>query len=422
MSYTRTVPVIFFLFTFQAHAGIVEICEAMVDSAAKTAHSLLDKSGRSYVYARALSQMEKTASSNDPKDDSVEVLSRLRDIDVEMRNSREVTAEEKAGFFEEVAEMALRIAEQREQAGEVGFGGKGMRAMYMWLSRHAIYSLGRPQIQIRIVKAIRSLMGKDWTWYRGDLERLLLDMGAVVGFTKEAAELFDSLPMRDLQELTDPEKHNLYSLSARPIIEKWRGAIELEALREYLVPALNDYTLKRAELANFNRWLDGHGLMDVAVNGPHGYRDRTPMIRLRMMIREDKRQFVNPLNAVLYQVFRYRIFYGIKNLDRVVRGDEKREPLFVKNAAYGALVIMSYMSQERNLSEAEIEERRQLIKNLSGPEHGRLIQSAIDAGSGNAAVNFMYGNNLNVDPLRDTSTKFTRVMNEHFKRWEFLEI
>lgn len=411
MSYSRTVLVIFLLFTVRAHAGF---CGDMVTSVAKAAYTVLDKSGRSYEFANALYRVERIANARV----SIQVTAsfdQLKEVDRDLRETPGATAEEKAGFYEEVANLSLRLARQQKETG-VAFEGSGMKGLYLWLSRHAIYSQGRPQIQQTFVKAIRSLQNSEASILRQHLERLLIDMGAVAGFTPEAIELLDGISLSDKQMLTDLSQLNVFSTFARPMIKKWRAAVELEELRDRLVPALNDYTLKR-ELRGFSRWFEGHGPYDISLDGPNGYYDRTPRIRATMMSREDKRKFLNPLNAVLYQLLRYRILFGIHNLDRVVHGDEKREPLFVNFASYGALVILSYMSQERNLSEAEVEERRDLIKRLSGPEHGRLLRGAIEVGSANATAHFLAGN-WSLDPLRDASPSFRKVMTDHFKHWE----
>lgn len=397
-----------------APAAQAGICESLVTGFFTVAHNLFDKTGRSYGFAKALSDIQRLAASthyHEMPGASSAVLDRMIQ---EFQSSPSVKAEEKAKLYEEVVKIFL--AEAARRAGPEHFtnnAGHGQNAIMVWIVLNASRAANKPGIQKLFVDAIGKLQRTESRWTRIMLERVLLELGAHagVGFERSALHLLDRIDLRDKVHLTSDIAALSASAYLRPYLYKWRPRVELEVLREDLVPAFNEYNLKQ-DMQTFNRWLNGHVYNGLGLDGPNGYYDQNSLLQAIFSLDREKQNSKNKLNNVLYNVLHLRILLGLRHSDRAgPETRDRREPRFVGPATLGALAIMSYMSMEKRLSGEELKERRDLILNIPFEVQFRLLKKANSLGTMAATEEFLRGN-LNVDPLRSATVDFSTLLGE----------
>lgn len=396
-----------------ASAGI---CESIVTGIFATAHKLFDRTGQSYGFAKVISDIKRLAASTHyhemPGSSGLVLDSMIK----EFSESRSVTPEERAKFYEEVVKIFLAEAHKRAGAEFISNNvGYGQAAILEWLIQHAQESAKNPGIQKLFVDAIGKLQRTESLWTRIMLERVLLEVGAnpAVGFEPLTLQLFDRIELRDQEHLTSGFAILSSSSHLRPILEKWLPRIEMEIMRESLVPALNEYNLK-FELRAFSTWLNGHAHNGLGLEGPNGYYDQKSMTLAILNQSRENREFKNRLNGILHNVTHARILVGLHNSDRTApMSEERREPRFVEPALRGALAIMSYMSQEKRLAEDELTERQALIAKIPLEVLSRLLKMAEELGTYDATEAFLQGN-LSVDPLCQATVSFREVIENHF--------
>lgn len=398
-----------------AHAGM---CESLVTGLFTFAHNLFDKTGRSYGFAKALSDIQRLASSTHYHEMPGASSTVLDGMIQEFQSSPSVTAEEKAKFYEEVVKIFL--AEAARRAGPEHFTnnvGYGQNAIMVWIVLNASRAANKPEIQRLFVDAIGRLQRTESRWTRIMLERVLLELGAHpgVGFERSALQLLDRIELRDKVHLTSEIAALSASVYLKPYLFKWRSRVELEVLREDLVPAFNEYNLKQ-DMQTFNRWLNGHVHNGLGLDGPNGYYDQNSLLQAIFSQDREKQNSKNKLNNVLHNVLhnvlQLRILLGLRYSDRAgPETSERREPRFVDPAILGALAIMSYMSMEKRLGDEELKERRDLILTMPIEVQFRLLKKANSLGTLAATEEFLRGN-LSVDPLRNATVDFSTLLGE----------
>lgn len=394
-----------------AHAGV---CESIVTGLFTLAHNLFDRTGESYGFAKAKSEIRMLAASSHYHELPGTSRSLLVSIMREFQESKSVTPEEKEKIFEETIKIyldeALHSSEIEFISNNLGYGNA---AIMEWIIQNATEAAGKPGIQKLFVDAIYRLQLTDSMWTRIMLERVLLEIGAHprVGFEPLTIQLFDRVALLDKDHLTSDVAILSASPNLRSILVRWRPRVELEVMRQELIPAFNEYSLKE-EMKTFNRWLNGQVHNGLGLHGPNGYNDQLSMIQALSHVHTETEQLYskNRLNNILHNVIHLRISLGIQNSDRAGPATDQRiEPPFVEPALQGALVIMSYMSQDRRLPEEEVSERKELIGGFPVEVQTRLLKMALELGIFESTEAFLKGQ-MNADPLREATADFGSVL------------